>query len=257
MVENSNAIRNTNMRHFTTALALPILILATPTPPAAAKDLIQREFNGFVVSLDCERRGAVGFFYQLGEDRGNEKRESRFFTDPDIATECQQTSTSSYRSPDGEPKYDRGHLVPANHMDGSKESIRQSNYMTNVLPQALQMNRGAWLLTEEITECHRDLEPLQVWGGVIWGDDTGNDHFLESHGVATPDAYWKVILKSDRGIAWLIPNNHQATRKRLDDYLVSLDHIEDLSGLDFPMPEDVESQPLPASWIVPRGCDKS
>ncbi|MCE8000494.1 MAG: hypothetical protein HEP70_16675 [Rhodobiaceae bacterium] len=94
---------------------LPVCLIAFSTCFTTASALTtDREFNGFVVSLDCERRGAVGFFYQLGEDRGNEKRESRFFTDPDIATECQQTSTSSYRRPDGEPKYDRGHLVPAN-----------------------------------------------------------------------------------------------------------------------------------------------
>ncbi|HIG39559.1 MAG TPA: hypothetical protein EYQ14_03340, partial [Gammaproteobacteria bacterium] len=40
-------------------------------------------------------------------------------------------------------RYDRGHLVPANHLDYSKKAIKQSNYMTNILPQAANMNRGA------------------------------------------------------------------------------------------------------------------
>tara|TARA_R110002110_G_C13457893_1_gene717822 strand:- start:1617 stop:2360 length:744 start_codon:yes stop_codon:yes gene_type:complete len=238
------------------ATAFSIAIFADQITAAAAQS-IERQYNGFVVAIDCEKRGPIGFYYQLGEDRGNQTRQSRFFHDPDVNEDCQQTSVKSYKRPSGEPKYDRGHLVPANHMDNSAESIRQSNYMTNVLPQALQMNRGAWLLTEEITECHRDLEPLEVWGGVIWGNDPSDDHFVESHGVTTPEAYWKVILKSDRGIAWVIPNKHDATRSRLDNYLVSLDHIEDLTGLDFPLPEDLESNPLPASWVLPRGCDKS
>ena len=69
--------------------------------------------------------------------------------------------------------------------------------MTNILPQAANMNRGAWLLTEEIVECYRDLEPLDVWGGVIWGDNPVDDHFIESHSVKTPDAFWKIIIRGD------------------------------------------------------------
>ena len=33
--------------------------------------------------------------------------------------------------------FDRGHLVMSNHMDDNKLAIKQSNYMTNVLPQVL------------------------------------------------------------------------------------------------------------------------
>jgi endonuclease G, mitochondrial len=86
-------------------------------------------------------------------------------------------------------RYDRGHLVPANHLDYSKVAIRQSNFMTNILPQAANMNRGAWLLTEEITECYRDIDELLIIGGVLWGDNLNDDFFTESHGVKTPDAF--------------------------------------------------------------------
>jgi len=34
-------------------------------------------------------------------------------------------------------------LNEANHLDYSKIAIRQSNFMTNILPQAANMNRGA------------------------------------------------------------------------------------------------------------------
>jgi DNA/RNA endonuclease G (NUC1) len=53
--------------------------------------------------------------------------------------------------------YHRGHLVPANHLDGSEETIKASNTMTNILPQTADLNLGAWLQTEEIIECYRDL----------------------------------------------------------------------------------------------------
>jgi len=37
-------------------------------------------------------------------------------------------------------------------------------------------------------------------------------------GVKTPDAFWKVIIRNDRAIAWIIPNNADAKRDRLDEY---------------------------------------
>jgi endonuclease G len=142
------------------------------------------------------------------------------YLDPDVPPHCQQRSTDSYPK-NTQPRFDRGHLVPANHVDNSSNAIRQSNFMTNILPQASNMNRGAWLRTEEIAECYQDIEPVTVIGGAIWGDNPRND-FVDSHGVATPDAFWKVLIREDRAIAWLIPNTAEATRKRLDSYLVSI-----------------------------------
>ena len=49
--------------------------------------------------------------------------------------------------------------MPANHMDDDRTRIRQTNFITNILPQVSQMNRCVWLQTEEIVECYRD-----IWG---------------------------------------------------------------------------------------------
>ena len=86
--------------------------------------------------IDCEKRGAVKFRYNVQRDTGNFKRKSKFYIDKSVPKRCQQLSTKSYKH-----KHDRGHLVPANHLDYSKKAIKQSNYMTNILPQAANMNR--------------------------------------------------------------------------------------------------------------------
>ena len=135
------------------------------------------------------------------------------------------------------------------------DAIRQSNYMTNVLPQASNMNRGAWLQTEEITECYRDLEPVTVIGGVIWGDRPRTD-FVASHGVATPDAFWKVLIRRDRTIAWVIPNTAEATRKRLDQYLVSIADLAARIGETIPVDDWLKEDVPEASWTMPVGCDR-
>ena len=230
------------------------LLLAT----SATAEVLQLDYiGGFTVWLDCEKRGAVKFRYNAQRDSGDFKRSSSFHLDPNVPAECQQKSTKSYRQEKGvKPTYDRGHLVPANHLDHSKEAIRQTNTMTNILPQVASMNRGAWKHTEEIVECYRDIDELLIIGGAIWGDDTTNDLFVESHGIKTPDAFWKVIIRQDRAIAWIIPNSVEAKHKNLDAYLVSVAEIERVTGETIPVDAFLKEDVPSTSWQIPIGCDR-
>ena len=208
------------------------------------------------VWLDCERRGAVKFRYNAQRDQGTLPRVPTFRRDPAVPRQCQQTSAAPYRHPP--QRYDRGHLVPANHLDYSAKALQQSQYMTNILPQAANMNRGAWSRTEKIVECYRDIDELLVLGGVLWGNNPDDDYFVRSHGVATPDAFWKLIVRGkDRVIAWVIPNSPEATEARLDAYLVSIQALEAWTGEVFPeVPDYAKWEKPEVSWLVPRGCDK-
>ncbi|MEI6070128.1 MAG: DNA/RNA non-specific endonuclease, partial [Methylococcaceae bacterium] len=138
-------------------------------------DILKLDYPGFTVWLDCSKRGAIKFQYVAQRDNGNAKRYDRFFLDPNVPAECQQKTAKAYGM-----NYDRGHQVPANHLDASNEAIKATNTMTNILPQAANMNRGAWLQTEEIVECYRDIAELLVIGGVIWGDNPADDYFVQS-----------------------------------------------------------------------------
>ena len=118
------------------------------------------------------------------------------------------------------------------------------------------MNRGAWLLTEEIVECYRDIEPLKVIGGVVWGKNSSDDYWLNSHGVATPDAYWKVVVAKDQVIAWIVPNSADAKRNKLDQYIVRVAELEGLIGAVLPVAERLKAVKTTRSWRLPTGCDK-
>jgi endonuclease G len=238
-------------------LIVMVALISTLSPALA--DVLRLDYEGFTLWLDCERHGAVKFRYNAQRDQGDFKRRAAFSRDPNVPKHCQQTSTALYRHPT--EAYDRGHLVPANHLDHTAKALKQSNYMTNILPQTRTMNRGAWLLTEEIVECYRDIEELLIIGGVIWGNNPSDDYFLKSHGVATPDAYWKLIIRGIGGnvrvIAWIIPNTNDATRKRLDQYLVSIEELELRTGETFPeVPAFARSEKSEVSWLVPRGCNR-
>ena len=53
-----------------------------------------------------------------------------------------------------------------------------------------------------------------------------------------------------------MPNSSTATRKRLDDYLVSVDEIERTTGETIPVANFLKYDKPSESWIIPRGCDK-
>ena len=64
------------------------------------------------------------------ESQGNRQRHDRVYFDPNEPPHCQQTDTDSYQRYSDE-RFDRGHLVPANHADNSADAIRKSNFRYN------------------------------------------------------------------------------------------------------------------------------
>jgi endonuclease G len=96
-------------------------------------------------------------------------------------------------------------MVAANHLDHNDLTIKESMYMTNIMPQTVILNRQAYLVAEEIFECWRDIVNLNTIVGIIMGDNVANDYFVNSHGVRTPDYYWRIIEKEIDGdvIAWI------------------------------------------------------
>lgn len=237
------------MRLLCLALALWLALGAS-----ALAQVFQLNYEGFTTWVDCQRRGPILFHYIAHADSGNLARHGDYELDPDFPAFCQSKTNDTFQSvvPDGAQDYDVGHQVPANHFDGSETAIAQTNFWTNLLPQTASMNRGAWLETEHIIECLRDVVPLEVWGGPIWGANQEDDHFAESHGVQTPAAFWKVVIRTDtrEAIGWIIPNG-VAPRSSLDQWIEPVSLIERVSGLTFEaFGKGIRSVP----WEKPLGC---
>ncbi|ETV63549.1 hypothetical protein H257_19525, partial [Aphanomyces astaci] len=164
--------------------------------------------DGYSLSYNCERRTADRWNYTLAKDKKAASRPSSFYTDPMVSKECNQFKTKSYAST--HRGFDRGHLVASSMMTDSPEQRRGSHYMTNIAPQVSSFNQGIWENTEDIEACYRNLQRIYTWGGILYTDDS-NDYFLDSHGIRTPDFWWKVVLtKDDSGadkiISWFFPN---------------------------------------------------
>ena len=99
-----------------------ILTFPLTTAGQSAPDPLKREYHGFTLWLDCKtHHGALAFYYEIGKDAGNIDRSGYSFEmDREVPPACQATRSESYRTntvPPSAGKWDRGHLVPANHLD--------------------------------------------------------------------------------------------------------------------------------------------
>ena len=216
--------------------------------PPTWSEILERHYEEFTLWLDCDNRVAVRFQYQLDKDVGNEPRKNNYRLDknPALPEQCQQKTHKVYtKYTHLNETYDRGHLVPFNHMDHSASSSGETNYMTNILPQVHKMNSGAWYQTELISECFRDYDVLNIIGGAIWDEDSQH---LERHAIRMPKHFWKVIVRRDEVIAWIIPNSKEAISARLDDYLVSVKEIEERLDDVIPGPDALKEKKVEKSW---------
>ena len=217
--------------------------------------IIEKRYDGFTVWLDCSKGGAVAFQYNPKPDVGNLTRVNDFAVDSSVPTNCQPTSAKSFGR-----KFDRGHLAPINHFDDSLIAMTQSNYMTNILPQTIQLNRTGWLKTEMIVECLRDTNSLTVYGGAIYSNTPNKftNQFKSSHGVQVPLAFYKIIVDytKHRSIAWLFPNDDTVSND-IDRFIVPISEINNATGLSY---TGYKKQALTVqekiSWVIPKGCDK-
>lgn len=100
------------------------LLKQNKTEISRSSKILKLDYPGFIVWLDCAQRGAVKFQYVAQRDNGNTKRYDNFFLDPNVPAECQQKTAKAYGM-----KYDRGHQVPANHLDASDVAIKATNTM--------------------------------------------------------------------------------------------------------------------------------
>lgn len=134
--------------------------------------------------------------------------------------------------------------------------MKATNTMANVVPhEAYQNVHGLWRYSEKLTECYRDEGTVSVWLGNIWGNDTSNDHFIDSRGVPTPDYLWKVLIRTNGEVnAWLIPNDRHAKSTNAEDYEVTILEILNLIDYRVPTLEKFSRLPTSKTWWLPKGC---
>lgn len=196
--------------------------------------------TGYTVSYNKEWKIPNWVSYELirGEIHGVEKRKDRFIVDPQV--EGPSATNSDYlRS-----GYDKGHMAPAADMKWNSTAMKESFYFSNICPQHPQLNRRAWKELEEKIRSWvvTDSAVIVICGPIV----DSKRQKIGNNNVSIPKQFFKVILspfaQPTRAIGFLFPNEHATAP--LPNYVVTIDSIESLTGLDFfsPLPDDIENR---------------
>ncbi len=186
--------------------------------------------NGYSLIMDCVARAPFIFQYRLGKDVWDEPSSNNFDFDPKLQAICQQTSNKAYGHRKG-TLYERGQLVGVKAMDNTRTTMEEAFYISNVVPQASVFRTGAWRVTELYQECMRKESEIVVTGGVVFNNDD-NDFFMRSHNIKTPDLFWKLIVTGAGYYAWVFPNSNEASASATNNYLASIEDIQELINFD-------------------------
>ena len=141
-----------------------------------------------------------------------------------------------------ETGYDRGHMAPAMDMRWSRQAMEQCFLMTNICPQDHELNDGEWRHMEEaIHTWAKRTERLVIFTGPVLRNDM--KRIGKHRNIAVPSKFYKVVYdpKQKKAIAFLFKN--EKARNSWTNYAVSVDEVEQLTGIDFlaALPDDVET----------------
>lgn len=196
----------------------------------------------FALGYDEKHEQAAWVAYKLEgrETRGSAEREDRFIPDPKVRTKSARHSDYSGSG------YDRGHLAPAADFKFSEKAMAESFYMSNMSPQKPRFNRGIWKELEEKVRANvrRDKAYYVVSGPVLKGGRLRK--IGRKTKVSIPRYYYKILLDLEepeiKAIAFLMKN--EGSDKPLSSFVVSIDKIEEVTGIDFfpNLPDDLEKK---------------
>ncbi len=144
--------------------------------------------------------------------------------------------------------YDKGHLCPAGDRRFSKAAHDETFLTSNISPQDHDFNSGIWnTLEQKVRYWARKYDGVYViTGGIL----KGNMLTIGEEAVSVPNQFYKVLIdyNSDKPkmIAFLMP--HKDSNRPLYEFVVSVDHVENLTGIDFfPELDDTVENRLEAS----------
>lgn len=147
--------------------------------------------------------------------------------------------------------FDRGHLCPAADRSVTQEDMDATFLMTNMVPQAPDLNRGAW---EKLEVYCRDQvrdgeETVYIAAGPVGQGGSGSDGertFLRGAGgrITVPAKCWKVVLVVPAGLTdprkvtaearvfGVVMPNQQGSRN-WRDHAVRVQEVERVTGYTF------------------------
>lgn len=206
--------------------------------PALAPNESFVQHTAYAVSFNSHYKQANWVAYLLTKEETQKaaERNNKFTADPQIPG-------TNFNKDYAKSGYDRGHLAPAGDMSFSVQTMKESFYFSNMSPQIPAFNRGIWKnLETQVRTWASEKDSLCIVTGPVFTDSMLT---IGKSKIAVPNSYYKVILDchkgKEHGIAFILPN--AASHDSLNSFVISIDYIEEQTGLDFfPLLDDVTEE---------------
>ena len=129
--------------------------------------------------------------------------------------------------------YDKGHLCPAGDMEFAINAYNDTFFTSNISPQLHDFNGGVWnRLEQKVRYWATKYDGVYV---ITAGVLQPNLKTIGQEQVLVPNYFYKILLDNSNGqykmIAFLVPN--AKSNKPLYEFVVSVDSIEKMTGIDF------------------------
>jgi len=196
--------------------------------------------NYYSLSYNEKYEQAEWVAYELDKSHLSHNKFKRPYFQLDPKVKSESANYWNYKN----SGYNKGHLCPAGDRKFSKEAFDETFLTSNISPQIYEFNAGIWNRLEQ---------KIRIWAGkndklyvVTGGVLNKNLKTIGEDNVAVPNSFYKIVLDYQnpeiKAIAFLIP--HKASEKGLSQFVVSIDKIENLTGIDFfpTLPDDLENK---------------
>ena len=220
--------------------------------------------SGYTVGYDSNRRLPAWVAYPLSANQvatETAKRPSRFSSDTRVGNPVRHDDYTH-------SGFDRGHMAPnmAIGLQFGPQAQRETFLLTNICPQEPSLNRGIWKNIEQKEQDAWRRQCCELWT-MVGPVFRPTDPALPS-GIRVPSSYWRITLDEDPGrqsLRAICLHFEESATEGWRYTVVSIDAIEDLTGIDFftLLPDEVElalesgrgdSNWWSSGWTT--GCDR-
>jgi endonuclease G len=187
--------------------------------------------TNYAVIHRCSVKAPVAVFEHLtmAAMTGPAKRRDNFRPDPAVTPNC-SASLADYATVGS--THDRGHMAPAGNNTQNDAIMSESFFLSNMVPQVANNNRGIWKQLETFERqwaTNPNADFYIISGGIY---DPG--HPVVGNGLGIPTRLYKIIIeKRSRNVqAYLMPNAALPVAD-LPKYQVPVAAIEQATGMRF------------------------
>ncbi len=196
-------------------------------PTSTTNQIVEHDYYTLSYNEKYEQAEWVAYELKKSYVRSSNFDRPYFIEDPKVKT--RSADWRNYKK----SGYDKGHLCPAGDMEFAINAYNDTFFTSNISPQLHDFNGGVWnRLEQKVRYWATKYDGVYV---ITAGVLQPSLKTIGQEQVLVPNYFYKILLDNSKGqykmIAFLVPN--AKSNKPLYEFVVSVDRIEKMTGIDF------------------------